>query len=215
VEKIRRKLNSSSGITVVFALVGFLLATMVSFAIITAALNNVSRLRGQREEQVHYLAVTSAATLLRESLEDQTVTIVQHRDKENTAENEPREYSGGNALAQALADAMISGVFENQVLTLSVGTDDSLEMKVSTTYDGWRLKMVITPSSSDVKAPPMTLIFEGARATYSDVPVWGEESEYITVGEETVEIKVPVITGYTRTSTVVFPVNQARVEAKK
>lgn len=73
--RIKQKLNSDAGMTVILALVGFLIAAMASFTIVTVSLNNVSRVDDQQREQRDYLTITSAVALLRDSLAGQSVTI--------------------------------------------------------------------------------------------------------------------------------------------
>ena len=204
---MRRKLRDNTGAMALFALAGFLLAAAVSFAIVTAAVNNANRVKGQQEEQRAYLAVTSAATLLRESLAGKSVTITQELDL--SMDETTREYSGDDsALARAFADALLAAhldgsTFTDEQLTLNV-TDD-LKMKVSTSYDGWRLSMKIEPMAEKYKgiAPPMTLTFdnvEGWNRNGAYVPRFelaGGDGKYVAVKAEytasskTIDLVVP------------------------
>ena len=78
VRQIRQKLGGSAGATVVFAIAGLLVAVIASMTMVTAAMNNLHRIDGQQRDQQAYLAVTSAAALLRDELvNDKTVLIVE------------------------------------------------------------------------------------------------------------------------------------------
>ncbi|MBQ9460159.1 MAG: hypothetical protein IJU66_09540 [Oscillospiraceae bacterium] len=221
---MRRKLRDNTGAMALFALAGFLLAAAVSFAIVTAAVNNANRVKGQQEEQRAYLAVTSAATLLRESLAGKSVTITQELDL--SMDETKREYSGDDsALARAFADALLAAhldgsTFTDEQLTLNV-TDD-LKMKVSTSYDGWRLSMKIEPMAEKYKgiAPPMTLTFDNARVNCVETPVYELVEDYETIvlpdgSATTILYSYYELKYYIRVTTVGFPEHDVRVEAKR
>ncbi len=79
--QIKRKLNNDAGLTVLLALFGFLIAAMASFTIVTVSLGNAGRLESQQREQRDYLALSSAAALLRDSLAGESVTINEITDR--------------------------------------------------------------------------------------------------------------------------------------
>lgn len=232
-EKIRKKLKSSSGATALFALAGFLLAAVVSFAIVTAAFNNANRVKGQQEEQRAYLAVTSAASLLRDRLANKTVTITQMLNLDKTTEVDelvieegnvetviPREYTGDDdPLVQSLADAMLDGTLNSADSDLELKIGDDLDMDVKISYDGWRVVMKITPKSGSKYAsiaPPMTLTFDNARLVSVESPIYRTVYEIVDVAPGvSITIAKQVHVGYTRVSTLSFPEDDIRVEAKR
>lgn len=63
-----KKLRSDSGATVLMALLLVLAAAVVSAVILTAATGAARRLRSDRQAQQDYLAVSSAAELIRDSI---------------------------------------------------------------------------------------------------------------------------------------------------
>ena len=70
-----KKLKSNTGASLSIALLLFLICTVVSAVILTAATAAVGRAAGQGEADQRYYAVSSAASLLAEELEGKTVTV--------------------------------------------------------------------------------------------------------------------------------------------
>lgn len=67
-ERIRGKLHSRTGASMLIALLFFLVAMTVGVVVLTAASANAGRVKRNRDEQQKYLAVASAAGLLREDI---------------------------------------------------------------------------------------------------------------------------------------------------
>ena len=65
---IRRKLKSSSGASLLLALVFLLLSAVVSASVLMAAVSNAGRSRSKLEEHQKYLALSSALTLLSDDI---------------------------------------------------------------------------------------------------------------------------------------------------
>ena len=72
-ERIRGKLHSRTGASMLIALLFFLVAMTVGAVVLTAASANAGRVKRNRQEQQNYLAVASAAGLLREDITAGTV----------------------------------------------------------------------------------------------------------------------------------------------
>lgn len=68
-KRLAQKLNCRRGASMLMALLLFLIAAMVSAVIITAAVSARSRVASDRAQQQTYLTVSSAAELLRDSIE--------------------------------------------------------------------------------------------------------------------------------------------------
>lgn len=66
--KAAEKLNSKNGVTIIMALVFFLIAAIIGSVVITAASSNAGRLTHMRGEQQAYLTVSSAAKLVRDEV---------------------------------------------------------------------------------------------------------------------------------------------------
>lgn len=66
---IKRKMKSTGGASIIIALLFFLICSAVGVSVLVAAKANASRIVSQRESERSYLAVRSAAMLMREKLE--------------------------------------------------------------------------------------------------------------------------------------------------
>ena len=69
-----KKLKNEQGVTILMALLLVLTAAVVSAVILSAALSAARRVNGDRTAQQNYLAVSSAAELVRDSIETTTTT---------------------------------------------------------------------------------------------------------------------------------------------
>ena len=66
-----KKLKNDQGVTILMALLLVLTAAVVSAVILSAALSAARRVNGDRTAQQNYLAVSSAAELVRDSIRTQ------------------------------------------------------------------------------------------------------------------------------------------------
>ena len=71
-QAIRRKLNSQRGASMMMALLLMLVGIMVSAVIISAATSAAVNKRSEKEQQQAYLAVSSAAELVRDDFQSLT-----------------------------------------------------------------------------------------------------------------------------------------------
>ncbi len=80
-----KKVKNNSGATILMALLLILLATAVGAAVLTAAVSAARHLRSDREAQQNYLTVSSAAELIRDSINGQTYerTLTKYYNKVN------------------------------------------------------------------------------------------------------------------------------------
>lgn len=89
-QAIRRKLNSQRGASMLMALLLMLVGIMVSAVIISAATSAAVNKRSEKEQQQAYLAVSSAAELVRDDFQSPTgrykdvTTTVTHTDGTTT-----------------------------------------------------------------------------------------------------------------------------------
>lgn len=214
VRRIRQKLNSEAGITALFALIVFAVAALASMAIVTAALNNASRLKGQQAQQGEYLASTSAAALLRKSLGGMTVTITQIYDPDGaTEQQDKRAYavtpSSLEVLGKKLAEEMLKGSsFAGFDLTLSVDGFSDLDRTIRADYDERKLTLRMEGNATS-GAPPVTLICDGADVQeISMIPTWVLDYDFEgnIIGSH--------IDHWTKTSKVSLPADMIHAEAK-
>lgn len=93
-QAIRRKLNSQRGASMLMALLLMLVGIMVSAVIISAATSAAVNKRSEKEQQQAYLAVSSAAELVRDDFQSLTgrykdvTTTVTHADGTTTTTND-------------------------------------------------------------------------------------------------------------------------------
>ena len=93
-QAIRRKLNSQRGASMLMALLLMLVGIMVSAVIISAATSAAVNKRSEKEQQQAYLAVNSAAELVRDDFQSLTgrykdvTTTVTHADGTTTTTND-------------------------------------------------------------------------------------------------------------------------------
>lgn len=72
---VKKKLHSQAGASVLIALLFFLAAMTVGAVVLTAASTNAGRLARNRQEQQDYLAVASAAMLVKEDFRGTVFTV--------------------------------------------------------------------------------------------------------------------------------------------
>ncbi len=82
-----KKLKNEQGVTILMALLLVLTAAVVSAVILSAALSAARRVNGDRTAQQNYLAVSSAAELVRDSIDQmrytETTTTTYERDEKS------------------------------------------------------------------------------------------------------------------------------------
>lgn len=108
-----RKLNSKSGASISFALVAFIVATMVSLVIVAAALTNAVKIRNELENEQAYLVAESIAHVL----SDQIVSNVYKTEGVNKLTNryvEITEENDGINPVELVAKAPEAGPTETE-----------------------------------------------------------------------------------------------------
>ena len=93
-----KKLSNRRGASVIIALVVFMLAALSGTIVLTMASSNAGRYTHSKEEQQAYLAVASAAKLVKDELKDFSVTVKFELDSKNKTLNCLKEYSGSKFL---------------------------------------------------------------------------------------------------------------------
>ena len=74
-DRIKNKLKSRKGVSILFALLAFMVAAMVAITIITAATSMIKRVHSDKAEEQTHLTLTSAAQLVETELESSTYTV--------------------------------------------------------------------------------------------------------------------------------------------
>lgn len=163
-----KKVKNNSGATILMALLLILLATAVGAAVLTAAVSAARHLRSDREAQQNYLTVSSAAELIRDSINGQTYerTLTVKRE---AVRNEDREVIGyketrtldikPNPLFPGPMGAWLSACIENS------GDPEKLYANLKGCSDIITVTMDGTPDLKRVQAKfsaePSTITLEG------------------------------------------------------
>lgn len=148
-ERVREKLHSRTGASLLIALLFFLVAMTVGAVVLTAASANAGRIQKNRQEQQNYLAVASAAGLLREDItgdpcltfigsyrriDTEIVTYHESKDEETgevttwtTTEHKTEYKKDTNDAGDRLSDSDGTGLDENSKLLTNkiVSLDDT------------------------------------------------------------------------------------------
>lgn len=176
---IKQKLHSDAGLTILLALFGFLFASIVSFTIVTVALSNQQRLEPQQREQRDYLALNSAAALLRDSLADQSVTIYEEFNEDGWRIH--LSYSNAGGAGGSLAESLVRSTYESGAENLGALSVDAGEktkkVKAELHFSGGgTLKMTLRfDGAEDGATAPVTISYGGLHPV-----VIRDETEYRT-----------------------------------
>lgn len=138
------KIKDNRGASLVISLVIFLVASMVSITIVSAALTAVKRVNNDKEETAAYYAVSSAAKLFSEQLKNSSCTVIK---TETTMEEEDED---GNVLKSVdeRTDYECSGPLRNVLLDIIKRTDHMIPE-----YDR---TLEITVSDEESEYPDLT-----------------------------------------------------------
>ena len=122
---VKNKLCSQNGVSLLFAFLFLLVASMVSAVIVAGATTAVRRVHEDTRREQAYLTLESGAKLLREMLAETTVTITQEESdetetspeesdgaesspEESGEESEPVSYEGAGPLGEMMKQAVQS-----------------------------------------------------------------------------------------------------------
>lgn len=169
-----KKVKNNSGATILMALLLILLATAVGAAVLTAAVSAARHLRSDREAQQNYLTVSSAAELIRDSINGQTYqrTLTKHYKYVETTDDEGKvtgdyvhDYTD---IVQTPSDGKIGGI-------MGAWLADCIADKSDTTKDFASFKKCedtitvtvnagegsLRPVQAKFSAEPSTITFKG------------------------------------------------------
>lgn len=94
--KIKEKLKSKKGVSFLFALIAFIVASAVAVTIVTAAVTGVNRVNDDRKATQTHMTLTSAAEMVRDIMKDTEITCARKAD--GTIDFPNAASSGTNAL---------------------------------------------------------------------------------------------------------------------
>lgn len=170
-----KKVKNNSGATILMALLLILLATAVGAAVLTAAVCAARHLRSDREAQQNYLTVSSAAELIRDSINGQTYerTLTKRykyvEDKDDNGNvtggsyvhvgtdivHDPSDEKMGGIMGAWLADCIADRDDENKEFARFQGCEDT----ITVTVDAGEGKL--RPVQAKFSAEPSTITLEG------------------------------------------------------
>ena len=183
-QKLKQKLKSQTGASITFALLLFLVCAVVGSAVLVAGTAAAGRMSKIAEMDQRYYAVNSAARLLVETIEKETVTIVKTNSLDSSdgsggntssgqegtsgaggAANEKQSFPRDAAKKLGILDGTGSDLSSPTEFTLSIkdadsDVKDSIEVKISETItpDGSMIFVVSKGKNNDVYA--LKLSFE-------------------------------------------------------
>lgn len=127
---INGKLHSQNGASFLFAMVIFLVASMVSVTIVTVAVSSVKRVNDDQKTQQTFLTLTSAAQLVRDEMENTKyiTTIVSKKDESESFQETSRTITATGTFAEEVKRAIesisvVSPTYESQPQAIVVEVD--------------------------------------------------------------------------------------------
>ena len=121
---MRCRLKSESGVTVLYALLIMIVATMVSVVIINAAVTSVKTMHDDLVRERETIAVGSAAKLLAKCIKESYVTVTPQK-AEDPEETDTTEYSGygpmGDFLTKVIQDREEGSLTHTMTVTFDSG----------------------------------------------------------------------------------------------
>ena len=145
-KSLKAKLNNQKGITILFALLGFMVAAVISAVIITAALSAARRVENDRQITQNQLTLESAAQLIRDQMTGNGT-----ESKKTTVS---KTGSGGSTVYAS------SGVFASEMQTAVEYVDAS-----GRNYESG--ESALTVSCNALDTVEVSYVMQSAEASYS------------------------------------------------
>lgn len=150
VNAVKKKIESQKGASITFALLLFLVCSMVSIVVVTAGTAAAGRMSQRAETDQRYYAVTSAVELLIDDFKGKTATVEYTKETAETGVSEDSitvtkiddsESTVSDSGIVANASKKLVGKIANP--TTSTGPDDELSLVVTGALDFSALKCTI------------------------------------------------------------------------
>lgn len=217
-----KKLNSSCGASIIFALIFILICTVIGMIILTASTANISKTEDRRAEQQAYFSLSSAARLLQDTLENTTCvgweseTLYScgiHSDTTGLC-GETDFCETSNILSQAAYDTYRSQTvyvsskatgYEEEIMTLETDEEEMDKVYADITMDkDYDTMIKLTVEGSDYA---MTLTFRATVQNTKSQSISYCQHTFTETDEAGEEVEVtktfPVITN-TRTTKIIW-----------
>ena len=194
-DQLKRKLNNKRGVSILFAMFGFLIVTVVSVIILTAALTSMKAVSTDRKTEQKHLTLTSAAQFVRDEMLETSYTYVTSAVGDETTTNE--ECAGTFAVdmkpgiekvsAEGASDYVSSGNITITVPELEDTVNASFTMSASEQYS------VIFTFTIDGSGEEVYLRMSGQVSETTDSETISGTTTYKTT--RTISWGSPIITG--------------------
>lgn len=210
-KRIKEKLNSKCGVSLLFSMLLFLVVCMVSVTILTAAVTSVKRTHQNRESIQKSLALESAAMLIRDELDgcNYIVTTISRKENGVTTTSPSTYVLPSNTLSNIVDDA-VKTVRNNSVsfdpFYISTNNDELSDVRVDYVLEedttgtgeesesGTKLYKMIFTLLADGSGETIYLTFDVSYST-------GKNTQYETITGENNTGKTIEITILTETYT--------------
>lgn len=170
-QRLTRKLKNDGGVTLVLALVFFLICAVIGSVVLAAATSASGRMAGLVQQQQSYYTVSSAAEYFRDETLSRTVTLNQSAVRENADSTDTEDLKFGDpeirvssdAERKQVVNAAVGGVLDSgsydQELNVHVGDSSFSDVHVRFTMDSnYNIRAVFTLRNQNEKYPSrMTL----------------------------------------------------------
>lgn len=141
VKKVNEKLNSNKGITILFALLFFLVASMVSITILVGAMSSFKRAHSTKEVTQANISIDSAALLLKTNIDGAEYKINTYENNGETTYGTSSLNAGHELFASEIENISRETIIGNTSctvsnLTIKNGEDGNVTIKTSCTLNG-------------------------------------------------------------------------------
>ena len=163
-KKALDNLKKNDGVTMVFALVVFMIAAIMSATIVNVALNNMSRVKSQRTSEQARLAVMSAVDYLQsneESLNKELYALFEKADDGDEEEDDIDEISAPNM------DEIIWTIYADSGVASEISDALSTNIKWTRIVEDTLLEATVSSNGSDPYAVKVTLVYTAEDGKWS------------------------------------------------
>ncbi len=209
-KRLKNKLQSRRGASMLMALLLFLVAAMVSAVIVAAAVSAQTRVRADRAQQQTYLTVSSAAELLRDSVQNgsgnyQTRTVTLYYDPEKqlvyqhvSNDTEPATGDFAFLMNEAIRQVKLgSNLTYHRTFTIRAKPADTAE-RVYADVTG-ELYLTCQPEDENTTAYTLTVWFTGGTDAHKcrmRLTMVGSETRRVLTTEDGLYYKEVVTTDF-------------------
>lgn len=197
-KQIKQKLNNNSGMSILYALLMFLMAVLVCTVIIAASLTSAKAVHNDFAEEQAYLTSESAAKLMQNNIEAVTVSEVETTVyAEDGGSSTSKEYksessSPSKTLCLAVLKKAVQYIDDNPGSTFSLSAQGSSDLTITTDEmepvqyefnmdENYNIRMSFTMEQSQIRTVPYLVLKMNAQTSESQDTGQTETGEYLEV----------------------------------